>query len=139
MSRTLFWILSWIWGFPMTLIGSLIFSLLQLVGFKPKKNQYGYVFEIGKGWGGVEMGPFAIVNENPSQHILDHEFGHSLQNCYIGPFMPFISIASAIRYWYREYLTQIKGMKYSELPDYDDIWFEGTATSLGKHYHKYTD
>jgi hypothetical protein len=123
----------------MTLIGSLIFSLLQLVGFKPKKNQYGYVFEIGKGWGGVEMGPFAIVNENPSQHILDHEFGHSLQNCYIGPFMPFISIASAIRYWYREYLTQIKGMKYSELPDYDDIWFEGTATYLGKHYHKYTD
>jgi len=138
MSRTLFWILSWTWGFPMTLIGSLIFSLLQLVGFKPKKNQYGYVFEIGKGWGGVEMGPFAIVNENPSQHILDHEFGHSLQNCYIGPFMPFISIASAIRYWYREYLTQIKGMKYSELPDYDDIWFEGTATYLGKHYHKYT-
>jgi hypothetical protein len=123
----------------MTLIGSLIFSLLQLVGFKPKKNQYGYVFEIGKGWGGVEMGPFAIVNENPSQHILDHEFGHSLQNCYIGPFMPFISIASAIRYWYREYLTQIKGMKYSELPDYDDIWFGGTATYLGKHYHKYTD
>jgi hypothetical protein len=123
----------------MTLIGSLIFSLLQLVGFKPKKNQYGYVFEIGKGWGGVEMGPFAIVNENPSQHILDHEFGHSLQNCYIGPFMPFISIASAIRYWYREYLTQIKGVKYSELPDYDDIWFEGTATYLGKHYHKYTD
>jgi hypothetical protein len=123
----------------MTLIGSLIFSLLQLVGFKPKKNQYGYVFEIGKGWGGVEMGPFAIVNENPSQHILDHEFGHSLQNCYIGPFMPFISIASAIRYWYREYLTQVKGIKYSELPDYDDIWFEGTATYLGKHYHKYTD
>ena len=38
-----------------------------------------------------------------------------------------------------EYLTQIKGMKYSELPDYDDIWFEGTATYLGKHYHKYTD
>ena len=139
MSRTLFWILSWTWGFPMTLIGSLIFSLLQLVGFKPKKNQYGYVFEIGKGWGGVEMGPFAIVNENPSQHILDHEFGHSLQNCYIGPFMSFISIASAIRYWYREYLTQIKGMKYSELPDYDDIWFEGTATYLGKYYHKYTD
>ena len=36
-------------------------------------------------------------------------------------------------------LIQIKKMKYSELPDYDDIWFEGTATYLGKHYHKYTD
>ena len=53
--------------------------------------------------------------------------------------MPFISLASAVRYWYREYLTKIKKMKYSELPDYDDIWFEGTATYLGKHYHKYTD
>lgn len=139
MSKTLFWILSWTWGFPMTFIGSLIFILLQLAGIKPSKNQYGWVFEIGKDWGGVEMGPFAIVNENPSQHILDHEFGHSLQNCYIGPLMPFISIASAIRYWYREYLTQVKGMKYSELPDYDDIWFEGTATYLGKHYHKFTN
>lgn len=139
MSKTLFWILSWTWGFPMTFIGSLIFILLQLAGIKPSKNQYGWVFEIGKDWGGVEMGPFAIVNENPSQHILDHEFGHSLQNCYIGPLMPFISIASAIRYWYREYLTRVKGMKYSELPDYDDIWFEGTATYLGKHYHKFTN
>ena len=139
MSETLFWILSWTWGFPMTFIGSLIFILLQLAGIKPSKNQYGWVFEIGEHWGGVEMGPFAIVNKNPSQHILDHEFGHSLQNCYIGPLMPFISIASAIRYWYREYLTRVKGMKYSELPDYDDIWFEGTATYLGKHYHKFTN
>lgn len=139
MSKTLFWILSWTWGFPMTFIGSLIFILLQLAGIKPSKNQYGWVFEIGKHWGGVELGPFAIVNENPSQHILDHEFGHSLQNCYIGPLMPFISIASAIRYWYREYLIRVKGMKYSELPDYDDIWFEGTATYLGKHYHKFTN
>lgn len=139
MSRTMFWILSWTWGIIMTFIGSIVFLALRLVGFKPYRNQYGWVFKIGKNWGGVEMGPFAIVNENPTQHILDHEFGHSLQNCYIGPFMPFISIASAIRYWYREYLVQIKKMKYSELPDYDDIWFEGTATYLGTHYHKYTD
>lgn len=139
MSKTLYWILSWTWGFLMTLIGSLIFGLLQLVGFKPRRNQYGYVFEIGKEWGGVSLGPISIVNKNPSQRILDHEFGHSLQNCYIGPLMLFVSLASAVRYWYREYLTKIKKMKYSELPDYDDIWFEGTATYLGKHYHKYTD
>lgn len=139
MSKTLYWILSWTWGLPMTLIGSLIFGLLRLVGFKPRSNQYGYVFEIGKEWGGASLGPISIVNKNPSQRILDHEFGHSLQNCYIGPLMLFVSLASAVRYWYREYLTKIKKMKYSELPDYDDIWFEGTATYLGKHYHKYTD
>ena len=139
MSKTLYWILSWTWGLPMTLIGSLIFGLLQLVGFKPRNNQYGYVFEIGKEWGGASFGPISLVNKNPSQRILDHEFGHSLQNCYIGPLMLFVSLASAVRYWYREYLTKIKKMKYSELPDYDDIWFEGTATYLGKYYHKYTD
>ena len=139
MSKTLFWVLSWTWGFVMTFIGTLVFITLRLLGHTPKKNQYGYYFEIGENWGGAEIGPYAIVNKNPSQHILDHEFGHSLQNCYIGPFMPFISLASAIRYWWREYLTRVKKIPYSELPAYDDIWFEGTATYLGKHYHKFTN
>lgn len=139
MSKWLFWLLSWTWGIIMTTIGSIVALGLIIAGYKPQRNQYGWVFIIGKHWGGVEMGPFAIVNEKPSQHILDHEFGHSLQNCYIGPLMPFISLASAARYWWREYLVQAKKKKYSDLPDYDDIWFEGTASYLGKHYHKFTD
>lgn len=134
MSKIQFWILSWTWGFIMTLIGSIVYIVLRIAGYKPYRNQYGWVFEIGEGWGGVEMGPYAIVNKNPSQHILNHEFGHSLQNCYLGPYMPFISLASAARYWYREYLVKVKGKKYSELPAYDDIWFEGTATYLGTLY-----
>jgi hypothetical protein len=48
--------------------------------------------------------------------------------------MILISLASAIRYWYREYLIQIQKVPYYTLPDYDDIWFEGTATYLGNHY-----
>ena len=120
----------------MTFLGLIIFIILRVLGFKPRKNQYGWAFEIGEGWGGVEFGPIHIVNQNPSQHILDHEFGHSIQNCYMGPFMIFISLASAIRYWYREYLVQIKKYKYSDLPDYDAIWFEGSATQLGEKYRK---
>lgn len=38
MSKILYWILSWTWGFLMTLIGSLIFGLLRLVGFKPRSK-----------------------------------------------------------------------------------------------------
>lgn len=139
MSKTVFWILSWTWGIIMTLIGSVVFLVLCLCGYKPRKNQYGYVFEVGEDWGGVEMGPYAIVNKRPSQHILNHEFGHSIQNCYFGPFMPFISIASAIRYWYREYLVKVKNKKYSDLPDYDAIWFEGMATRIGTEYQKRND
>lgn len=139
MSKQMFWLLSCTWGIVMTVMGSLVALCLIIVGYRPQRNQYGWAFVIGKNWGGVEMGPFAIVNENPSQYTLDHEFGHSLQNCYIGPLMPFISLASMARYWWREYLVQIKKKKYSELSNYDDIWFEGTASYLGKHYHKFTD
>jgi hypothetical protein len=137
MSKTTFWILSWTWGFIMTLIGSIVFIVLRIAGHKPYRNQYGWAFEIGENWGGVEIGPYCIVNKNPSQHTLDHEFGHALQNCYLGPYMPFISLASAARYWWREYLTQIKKKKYSDLTPYDGIWFEGTATYLGEYYHKW--
>ena len=107
MSKTMFWVLSWTWGFIMTFIGSLVFIALRITGHEAKRNQYGYYFEIGENWGGAEIGPFAIVNKNPSQSILNHEFGHSLQNCYLGPYMPFISLASAARYWWREYLIRV--------------------------------
>ena len=137
MSKTVFWLLSWTWGFIMTLIGTIVMGFLRICGYEPYKNQYGWAFEIGKNWGGLEIGPYCLVNENPSQHTLDHEFGHAIQNCYFGPFMIFISIASAIRYWWREYQTQIKGKKYSELPPYDSIWFEGMATRLGKYYREH--
>lgn len=140
MSKQMFWFLSCTWGIIMTLAGSIVALCLIIAGYKPRRNQYGWVFIVGKNWGGVEMGPFAIVNENPSQHILNHEFGHSLQNCYLGPYMVFVSLASAARYWWREYLHKIKKVKYSDMPDYDDIWFEGTATYLGTLYkEKFTN
>ena len=123
MSKTVFWILSFTWGLIMTSLGLIIFIILRVSGFKPRKNQYGWAFEIGEEWGGVEFGPIHIVNQNPSQHILDHEFGHSIQNCYIGPFMIFISLASAVRYWYREYLVHIK--KYNAVRYYFSLFANG--------------
>ena len=137
MSKTVFWLLSWTWGIIMTLIGTIVIGALRIFGYKPYRNQYGWACEIGENWGGLEIGPYCLVNKNPSQHTLDHEFGHALQNCYFGPFMIFISLASAARYWYREYLVRVKKKKYSELNDYDGIWFENMASTWGAYYHKY--
>lgn len=135
LSKTWFYILSFTWGIPMTLIGALISLVLIILKHKPIKNGYGWYFEIGEDWGGVDFGMFSIVNRNPSQHILQHEFGHSIQNCIFGIlFIPIIAIPSMIRYWYREYLVSVKHKDYSELPDYDSIWFEGQATMFGKRY-----
>jgi hypothetical protein len=134
MSKQEFWFLSWTWGFIMTFIGFIVFTILRIAGYKTYQNQYSLVCEIGENWGGLEIGPYIIINKNPSQYILNHEFGHSLQNCYFGPFMLLISFMSAIRYWYRHFLIQVKKVPYSILPEYDDIWFEGTATYLGNFY-----
>ena len=134
LTKTQFWLLSCTWGLIMTLAGAAAAAFFLIAGKKPKQNQYGWVFECGKNWGGLSLGPISIVSSGVSQHTLNHEFGHSIQNCYYGPGHIFISIASAIRYWYREYLVNCKGYNYYDLPPYDSIWFEGEATRLGDFY-----
>ena len=136
-SKFLYYLLTFTWGIIMSLVGGIAALGLIILGYSPVKNHYGLVFIIGKNWGGVNLGPVSIVNANPNQHILDHEFGHSVQNCYLGPFFIFlVALPSMARYWYREYLVRVKHKKYSELPEYDAIWFEGGATRLGEKYGK---
>jgi hypothetical protein len=129
-----FYILSFTWGIIMSLIGCLVTVVLLVAGYRPKRNLYGWYFEVGENWGGVEFGCMCVVNKNPVEYTLNHEFGHAVQNCYFGPGMILISLASAARYWYREYLIKVKKKSYSDLPDYDSIWFEGDATEIGTFY-----
>lgn len=134
-NKYVFYLLSFTWGLPLTILGCIAALILILLGYKPKKWLYGYYFEIGKNWGGVEAGIFFFCQKNSGVDTKNHEFGHAIQNCYFGPlFLPLIGIPSAIRYWYREYLVQIKKYKYSDLPDYDSVWFEGSATKIGYKY-----
>ena len=131
MKKVLFYILSVIWGLPMTLVGGLTALVLMIAGFKPKRYGWCYYFEIGKNWGGLELGIIFLVNKNSSRYTRNHEHGHALQNCIWGPLMPFvISIPSAIRYWVREF-QQRQG---KVLKPYDSIWFEGQATRWGQTF-----
>lgn len=112
----------------MTILGAICFGVLKLFGFKHYKYNHSYVIEIGNTRSGMTMGPFIFITKDPSHYLLDHEFGHSLQNCYFGPHMVVISIMSVIRFWYR------KIFRKSVTAAYDDIWFEGTATFLGQRF-----
>lgn len=115
-------------GWALYLIGTIVYKVLTVLGKKPK-NYYNICpyFEIGKNWGGLEMGWFFICCENSSDRLKNHEVGHGLQNANIGGItMLFLSICSAIRYWIRE----IFGTK----TPYDSWWFEGQATSIGAEY-----
>lgn len=75
-----------------------------------------------KSWG------FSFVCEEASEHTLNHEFGHAIQNMLYGPFFIFlVAIPSGIRY-------QLITRKIIKVKDYDDIWFERQATNWGYRY-----
>lgn len=135
LTKLQFAFLSCTWGIVMTALGSLVAAILMALGYEPTPNKYGVRFCVGRGWGGVSLGPVAVVNETPSEHILEHEFGHAVQNCFFGPlFVVLVAIPSAIRYWCREIVVKLGLKEQSELPPYDGIWFEGMATRLGEKY-----
>jgi hypothetical protein len=129
MKKALFYILSLTWGLPMTLIGLIAALFLIVVGYKPKRFGWCYYFEVGKTWGGANLGIIFIACKGLSNNIKSHECGHAIQNCVWGPLMPFvICIPSAIRYWMRSF----QFYQGKELKPYDSIWFEGQATRWGK-------
>lgn len=133
-NKTAFYILSFTWGLPLTLIGCLVAGVLVRLGYRPKKFGYCYYFEVGTDWGGLELGLFFITDKFPTEELKAHEFGHGIQNCLYGFFMiPIVCIPSAIRYWYREFIWHTNKQRWFKLPEYDAIWFEHQATEWGKN------
>ena len=131
-NKFLFYLISFTWGLPLTLVGCLIAIVLLATGHKPRKWGYCYYFEIGEGWGGLEFGPIFLANKNASKNIKNHELGHAIQGCWFGPLMPFIvCIPSAIRYWYRIIRKKI-GRPCKT--NYYSIWFEAQASILGTSF-----
>ena len=120
--------LQWKKGWALSVIGLIVYEILCLFGQKPKdyKGICPY-FEIGKSWGGLEMGWFFICCKNCSDATKQHEVGHGIQNAAVGGVqMLAYSIGSAARYWWRK----IFGAK----TPYDSWWFEGQATKIGAEY-----
>lgn len=134
-NKSLFYLLSFTWGLPMTIVGCIVAAVLLASGKKPKKWGYCHYFEVGEGWGGVSLGMVFLTSKNPSVHTRNHELGHSHQNCIYGPFMIIISLMSAGRYWYR----QLKYYRYGLTPatEYDSAWYEGDASKTGTEFMKW--
>ena len=135
MNRFKFYLLSFTWGLPMTLVGLVVAFVLIIAGYKPTKYGYCLHFVVGNNWGGINLGVVFITSNNPSEHTKAHEHGHGIQNCYWGILFPcVIVIPSAIRYWYRELKYHRKGLIPST--QYDDFWVEADATKRGTEFIK---
>lgn len=129
-NKPLYYILNCTWGCIMTLIGAVIALALLCVGKKPKKHAGCTYFNVGKSWGGVELGCFFLTDEHDSKHTRNHEFGHSLQNCLWGPLFPFVvCIPSAIRYWLREFKTQKSKKIYAAILGFS-LWLIGMGITF---------
>ena len=134
LSKKQFYIRSLTWGLPVTFAGSVVALAMMATGHKPQRHGWCWYFEAGDRWGGMDWGPVFITGRSDNPSLRDHEFGHAIQNCYYGPFMPILVTApSSARYWARRIGERI-GRKPSTR--YDDIWFEGQASELGRHYIK---
>ena len=129
-SKKKFYIQSFTYGLPMSIIGAVACVVLMALGHKPKKYGHAYYMEIGEGWGGVELGWFFIVNKGASDFIKRHELGHTYQNaCKYGWAMPFVvCIPSCVRYWWRKFMKKIG---HPPKTGYYDIWFEKEANEIG--------
>ena len=132
--RWLYYFMACTWGIIMTILGCLITIILAIVKiFIPKKvifKRYYWIYSITVGpewWGGCEMGLMFLRDHNSSvNYINPHEFGHTFQNCLLGPLFPFmVAVPSAIRYWLREIFPK------KIWAPYDSAWFEDAATQCG--------
>lgn len=128
-----YYLIQFTWGLPLNILG-LIAYIILVEGMKFSWYQYRKMICIVVPWnfGGVNLGCICIHGER-NGNLVYHEYGHSIQNLYWGWLMPFvIAIPSMIRYWYREFLYAINKAPQTK---YDDIWFEGQATDLGRKAH----
>lgn len=133
-NKALFYILSFTWGLPMTLVGLISALALICAGYRGKRWGGCFCFTVGEKWGGVSLGIVMITDKGSTEITKNHEFGHALQNCRYGLMMPIFSLLSAVRYWYRRIRTKM-GLELKTL--YDDFWLEGEATRLGEKYIEY--
>ena len=134
-----FYLLSLTWGILMTLVGFFAFLGVLLVR-GPKALRVRIikgriaVTVIDGAFGGISLGMLYMVGRQDSPHLHMHELGHTYQNIWWGPLFPFvIGIPSVIRCAVFSKLVARAKAK-GKILKYDDIWFEGQATSLGYTY-----
>lgn len=110
----LYYLVSYTWGVIMTLIGSLVALFLLITGHKPHHFYQNIYFRIGRNWGGINFGPFFIIDNTEGLSTKQHESGHGIQNICLGPLMPFIiGIPSLIRYYLIDRSTITSKKKFS--------------------------
>ena len=85
--KTLIKILRWIWEFPQHLLG---FILTKLYDVDLKEVYNGVAVYVGDFPGGISLGQYILMSSSSYRdkraRTKKHEYGHSRQSLYLGPF-----------------------------------------------------
>jgi len=82
----------WVWQFPQMLIGFMLVKVLKAekrtYTRKDGKEIIWYCFERNNWFSnfisGVSLAIFILLSENADDETIEHEYGHSIQSCYLG-------------------------------------------------------
>lgn len=118
----LYYGLQFSWGLIQNILGAFVALVLIWCGYEVECIGAN-VWIKSNFRGNFSLGVFVFVNKSSSLYVLQHECGHSLQNCWYGPFaLLCVSIPSLVRYW-------VRALKKSPYSTYFDIWFEAQASN----------
>lgn len=127
-NKFLYYFLNLTWGIIITLIGAIVTLFLKIGGCQTFRWGGAYCTIVKGYWGGLNLGLFCFVDSYSTDSMKNHEYGHSIQNMFLGPFfIILVAIPSLIRCW----IFNIRESHGKTNPDYDSIWFEGQATRWG--------
>lgn len=127
--KFVYYLASFTWGLPLTLAGICIAAIERLRGRVITRFEHA-IWIHRPGNAGFSLGCFLFAPDDCSDCILAHEYGHSIQNVWYGPFaLICVAIPSVLRYWYRVICPARIATRYN------DIWFESQATNTGNKNH----
>ena len=138
----LYYTLQWTWGILQNLIGLTMWLVLRIFGKDQRRGRFRYASVTG--WpnrGSMGMGMFIFASrqlelrdlqdEQPGtyeEHILSHEYGHTVQSAILGPFYLFIIGIPSILWC--NFPPAAKRWR-SGKKDYESFYPEKWATRLG--------
>jgi len=110
----------WVWGFPQTVLGSLLSLLCKNGQFRFR----GAVVSRIRGRNGFALGPYLFLPAESEEWLLCHEYGHCLQSAVLGPlYLPVVGLPSLL--WNRFPALRRKR-------PYDWFYTERWATAWGR-------
>ena len=125
MKTFLFRLWQWLWGFPQSLLGLVIYLIHR---DSPHETYHGCVVTRWNVRAGLGVGMFLFLGPTADPRVLVHEFGHSVQSAILGPlFLPIMGIPSFI--WCN--LPWAKKLRREKGVSYYRFYPESSANFLG--------